>query len=75
MAERIVVPPLYRAVKVPVGKYCAVEKNYQQWGVIALDGRIVVEPKYEDVEIFEDGTAELTVFKGKKIRMRMKDGK
>ena len=51
------------------------EKNYQQWGVIALDGRIVVEPKYEDVEIFEDGTAELTVFKGKKIRMRMKDGK
>ena len=75
VAERIVVPPLYRAVKVPVGKYCAVEKNYQQWGVIALDGRIVVEPKYEDVEIFEDGTAELTVFKGKKIRMRMKDGK
>ena len=75
VAERIVVPPLYRAVKVPVGKYCAVEKNYQQWGVIALDGRMVVEPKYEDVEIFEDGTAELTVFKGKKIRMRMKDWK
>ena len=73
VAERIVVPPLYRAVKAPVGRYCAVEKNYLQWGVIALDGRIVVEPKYEDVEIFEDGTAEVTVYKGKKIRLRIKD--
>ena len=49
------------------------EKNYQQWGVIALDGRMVVEPKYEDVEIFEDGTAELTVYKGKRIRVRIED--
>ena len=72
VAERIVVPPLYRAVKVPVGKYCAVEKNYQQWGVIALDGRMVVEPKYEDVEIFEDGTAELTGVNGKKVVKRLK---
>lgn len=71
VAERIVVPPLYRAVKTPVGKYCAVEKNYQQWGVIALDGRMLVEPKYEDVEVFEDGTAEVTVYKGKKIRLRI----
>ena len=71
VAERIVVPPLYRAVKVPVGKYCAVEKNYQQWGVIALDGRMVVEPKYEDVEIFEDGTAELTGVNGKKVVKRL----
>ena len=32
---------------------------------------MVVEPKYEEVELYEDGTAELTVFKGKKIRMKI----
>ena len=65
------VPPLYRSAKTPVGKYCAVEKNYQQWGIIAVDGKVVVEPKYEDVEILEDGTAVLTVYRGKKIRLRI----
>ena len=73
LEERIVVPPLYRAVKTPVEKYCAVEKNYQQWGIMAVDGKMVVEPKYEDVELFEDGTAVLTVYRGKKIRLMIID--
>ena len=72
LGGRIVVPPIYRAVKAPVGRYCAVEKNYLQWGVIALDGRMVVEPKYEDVEILQDGTAVLTVYKGKEIELKIK---
>lgn len=70
---RIVVPPLYHAVKTPVGKYCVVEKNYQQWGIMAVDGKMVVEPKYEDVELFEDGTAVLTVYRGKTIQMKIKE--
>ena len=68
---RIVVPPLYRTVRTPVGRYCAVEKNPKQWGIMEVDGKMVVEPKYEEVELYEDGTAELTVFKGKKIRMKI----
>ena len=64
-------PPLSRTVRTPVGRYCAVEKNPKQWGIMEVDGKMVVEPKYEEVELYEDGTAELTVFKGKKIRMKI----
>lgn len=27
----------------PVGNYCAVEYNPCQWGIITLDGKVVVE--------------------------------
>jgi len=69
--ERIIVPPIYRNVKAPVGRYCAVEKNYCQWGVIAVDGSVIVEPKYSDVEITPNGTALLTYITGKKASIRL----
>jgi len=71
MGERIVVPPIYRHVKQPIGKYCAVEKNYSQWGIISIDGTILVEPNYPEVSIEKDGNALLTQVTGKKIRMRL----
>ena len=48
---RIVVAPIYRMIKQPVGCYCAFEKNPRQWGVMAVDGQIEVEPRYEQVAI------------------------
>ena len=71
MGERIVVPPIYRHVRQPIGKYCAVEKNYSQWGIISIDGTILVEPNYPEVSIEKDGNALLTQVTGKKIRMRL----
>ena len=47
--ERIVVPPVYRQVESPVGCFCAFEKYPGCWGVMELDGRVVVEPKYQKV--------------------------
>ena len=35
---RIVVPPVYRSVKSPVGRYCAIEAEPGIWGVMAIDG-------------------------------------
>ena len=70
---RIVVPPIYRSVKSPMGKYCAVEAYPGIWGVIAVDGKMEVEPKYEKVEIRTDGTVELTVFNGKTVIKKLKD--
>ena len=35
---RIVVPPVYRSVKSPVGRYCAIEAYPGIWGVMAIDG-------------------------------------
>ena len=63
--ERIVVPPRYRKILPPVGYYCAYEENACQWGVMALDGRVVVEARYQKVEIDGDGAVRLTVIPGK----------
>lgn len=71
LGERMVVPPLYREISAPVGYYCAVEMLPRQWGVIALDGRVVVEPKFEEVELLPDGSALLTLFKGKTKRVQL----
>ena len=63
--ERIVVPPKYRKILSPVGGYCAYEENACQWGVMALDGRVVVEARYQKVEIENNGTVHLTLIPGK----------
>ena len=63
--DRIVVPPSYRNICVPVGGYCAFEGNACQWGVMALDGKVVVEARYQKVEIEKDGTVHLTIIPGK----------
>ena len=62
---RVVVPPIYSNIKSPVGCYCAVEGNPNQWGIIMVDGKVVVETRYTDVEIKDDGTAKLTIIPGK----------
>lgn len=72
VGERIIVPPIYRQVCLPVGKYCAVEKNYSQWGIITIDGTILVEPKYTEVCIDANGTARLTQVTGKKITVKLR---
>lgn len=63
--EKVVVPPVYRNILPPVGYYCAVEVSPCRWGIIMLDGKVVVEAGYSKVVINGDGTARLTVFPGK----------
>ena len=64
LGDRIIVPPVYRNIQTPVGNYCAVEANPQQWGVIMLDGKVVIEARYTDIIINNNGTARLTIFPG-----------
>ena len=71
VGNRITVPPIYRQVATPIGKYCAVEKNYSQWGIITIDGTVLIEPKYPNVSIKENGTALLTLVTGKTISVRL----
>ena len=71
VGNRITVPPIYRNVKHPIGKYCAVEMNYGQWGVITIDGTVLVEPKYPEVAIEENGRVILTSVTGKKETVRL----
>ncbi|MBP3473098.1 MAG: hypothetical protein J6K41_12885, partial [Paraprevotella sp.] len=68
---RVTVPPVYRNVKSPVGRYCAVEKDYRQWGVVALDGTLVVEPAYADIEINGQGVVTGTKVTGRKVRIQL----
>ena len=47
---RIVVPAIYRKINEPVGKYCAVELYPGSWGVMAVDGKMEIDAKYEGVD-------------------------
>ena len=69
---RIVVPPMFRTIHTPVGKYCAVEAYPGIWGVIAVDGKVEIEPRYEGVELRPDGTVELMVYGGKTMIRKLK---
>lgn len=71
VGNRITVPPVYRNVRCPIGRFCAVEKNYNQWGVIDISGTVLVEPKYPEVSIGDDGTALLTQITGKKMMVKL----
>ena len=65
LGDRIVVPPRYRKIRPPVGYYCAYEENACQWGVMALDGKVMVEARYQEVDIECNGTVHLTIIPGK----------
>lgn len=69
--NRVIVPPVYRMVRFPVGMYCAVEKNYGQWGIISIDGTLLIETKYTDVSIEGNGTAVLTQVTGKTVSVKL----
>ena len=72
VGNRVVVPPVYRNIQSPVGRYCAVEKYYSQWGIIALDGTVIIEPKYTKINIDENGTALITFVTGKKKQVKLR---
>ena len=41
--------------------------------MIAIDGRVEIEPRYDGVEIMPDGTVEVTVFNGKTVIKKLKN--
>ena len=62
---RVVVPPLYRSIAQPVGAYCAFEEIPRYWGIMTLKGKVIVDAKYEKVEIRDGGIAVVTDITGK----------
>ena len=62
---RVVVPPLYRSIAQPVGAYCAIEEIPRFWGIMTLKGKVIVDAKYEKVEIHDGGIAVVTDITGK----------
>ena len=62
---KVVVPPLYCSIAQPVGAYCAFEQIPKHWGVMTLKGKVIVDAKYEKVEIRDNGIAVLTGITGK----------
>ena len=62
---KVVVPPLYCSIAQPVGAYCAFEEIPRHWGVMTLKGKVIVDAKYEKVEIRDNGIAVVTGITGK----------
>ena len=62
---KVIVPPLYCSIAQPVGAYCAFEEIPRHWGIMTLKGKVIVDAKYEKVEIRDDGIAVVTGITGK----------
>ena len=63
--DKVIVPPLYCSIAQPVGVYCAFEEIPRHWGVMTLKGKVIVDAKYEKVEIRDNGIAVVTGITGK----------
>ena len=62
---KVIVPPLYCSIAQPVGAYCAFEQIPKHWGIMTLKGKVIVDAKYEKVEIRDNGIAIVTGITGK----------
>ena len=62
---KVIVPPLYCSIAQPVGAFCAFEEIPRHWGVMTLKGKVIVDAKYEKVEIRDNGIAVVTGITGK----------
>ena len=62
---KVIVPPLYCSIAQPVGAYCAFEEIPRHWGVMTLKGKVIVDARYEKVEIRDNGIAVVTGITGK----------
>ena len=69
---KVIVPPLYHSIAQPVGAYCAFEKIPRHWGVMTLKGKVIVDAKYEKVEIRDNGIAVVTNITGKTQTINLK---
>ena len=62
---KVIVPPLYCSIAQPVGAYCAFEQIPKHWSIMTLKGKVIVDAKYEKVEIRDNGIAIVTGITGK----------
>ena len=69
---KVIVPPLYHCIAQPVGAYCAFEEIPRHWGVMTLKGKVIVDAKYEKVEIRVNGIAVVTGITGKTQTIKLK---
>ena len=69
---KVVVPPLYHSISQPIGAYCAFEEIPRHWGVMTLKGKVIVDAKYEKVEIRDNGIAVVTGITGKTQTINLK---
>ena len=69
---KVIVPPLYHRIAQPVGAYCAFEQVPRHWGVMTLKGKVIVDAKYEKVEIRDNGIAVVTGITGKTQTINLK---
>ena len=69
---KVIVPPLYCSIAQPVGAYCAFEEIPRHWGIMTLKGKVIVDAKYEKVEIRDNGIAVVTGITGKTQTINLK---
>ena len=69
---KVIVPPIYHSIAQPAGAYCAFEQIPKHWGIMTLKGKVIVDAKYEKVEIRDNGIAVVTGITGKTQTINLK---
>ena len=69
---KVIVPPLYHSIAQPAGAYCAFEQIPKHWGIMTLKGKVIVDARYEKVEIHDNGIAMVTNITGKTQTINLK---
>ena len=69
---KVIVPPLYHSIAQPVGAYCAFEQIPRHWGVMTVKGKVIVDAKYEKVEVRDGGIAVVPDITGKTQTIHLK---
>ena len=69
--KRVVVPPIYRNIR-QENDFFAFEQLVNHWGVMDNRGKVVIEPKYEKVEVTAEGIAILSDVTGKTQSINLK---
>ena len=69
---KVIVPPIYHSIAQPAGAYCAFEQIPKHWGIMTLKGKVIVDAKYEKVEIRDGGIAVVTDITGKTQTIHLK---
>ena len=69
---KVIVQPIYHSIAQPVGASCAFEEIPRHWGAMTLQGKVIVNAKYEKVEIRDNGIAVVTGITGKTQTINLK---
>lgn len=71
--EDVILQPVYRFISDFVGNYAAYEAPEGKWGVLGRDGKVVIAPKYEHIQLLSHGRVKVGFYAGMEKTMSIRE--